>query len=94
MTIAAGGGGRPVVGQEREGSEYGYAYDTRRPADVGAHAGGKSNLVKALHSMRGVALETAKQQSQTLAVRFNARIDPAPFTAIHTVVTLLTTLRG
>ena len=38
-------------------------------------------------------LATATQRAQTLAVKFNAYPDPKPFTALHELVTLLTTLR-
>lgn len=39
-------------------------------------------------------LETATQRAQALAVRFNAFTDPEPYTALHELVTLLTTLRA
>lgn len=39
-------------------------------------------------------LETAIQRAQALAVKFNAYSDPEPFTALHELVTLLTTLRA
>lgn len=39
-------------------------------------------------------LETATQRAQALAVKFNAHTDPEPFTALHELVTLLTTLRA
>ncbi|QDX80734.1 hypothetical protein B9N43_05425 [Denitratisoma sp. DHT3] len=39
-------------------------------------------------------LEIATQRAQTLAARFNAYTDPEPFTALHELVTLLTTLRA
>ena len=39
-------------------------------------------------------LETATQRAQALAVKFNAYTDPDPFTALHELVTLLTTLRA
>jgi hypothetical protein len=39
-------------------------------------------------------LETAVQRAQALAVKFNAYTDPEPFTALHKLVTLLTTLRA
>lgn len=39
-------------------------------------------------------LETATQRAQALAAKFNAYTDPEPFTAIHKLVTLLTTLRS
>ncbi|MCX7275977.1 MAG: RloB family protein [Burkholderiales bacterium] len=39
-------------------------------------------------------LETATQRAQALATQFNAYTDPAPFTALHELVTLLTTLRA
>ena len=39
-------------------------------------------------------LETATQRAQALADNFNAYTDPEPFTAIHELVMLLTTLRG
>lgn len=38
-------------------------------------------------------LETATQRAQALAAKFNAYTDPEPFTALHELVTLLTTLR-
>lgn len=38
-------------------------------------------------------LETATQRAQALAARFTAYTDPEPFTALHELVTLLTTLR-
>lgn len=38
-------------------------------------------------------LKTATQRAQTLAAKFNAYTDPEPFTALHELVTLLTTLR-
>jgi len=39
-------------------------------------------------------LEAATQRARALAVRFNARTDPEPYTAIADLVTLLTTLHG
>lgn len=39
-------------------------------------------------------LETATQRAQALAAKFNAYADPAPFTALHELVMLLTTLRA
>lgn len=39
-------------------------------------------------------LETATQRAQALALRFNAFTDPEPYTALHELVTLLTTLRA
>jgi hypothetical protein len=39
-------------------------------------------------------LETATQRAQSLAAKFNAYSDPEPFTALHELVTLLTTLRA
>lgn len=39
-------------------------------------------------------LETATQRAQALAAKFNAYTDPKPFTALHELVTLLTTLRA
>lgn len=39
-------------------------------------------------------LETATQRAQALAAKFNAYTDPEPFTALHELVTLLTTLRA
>lgn len=39
-------------------------------------------------------LETAAQRAQALADKFNAYTDPEPFTALHKLVTLLTTLRA
>jgi hypothetical protein len=39
-------------------------------------------------------LETATLRAQALAGNFNAYTDPEPFTAIHELVMLLTTLRG
>ncbi|BCO29844.1 hypothetical protein MIZ03_4768 [Rhodoferax lithotrophicus] len=39
-------------------------------------------------------LKTATQRAQALAERFNAYTDPEPFTALHELVTLLTTLRA
>lgn len=39
-------------------------------------------------------LETATQRAQALAVKFNAYTDPEPYTALHELVTLLTTLRA
>lgn len=39
-------------------------------------------------------LDTATQRAQALAVKFNAYTDPDPFTALHELVTLLTTLRA
>lgn len=39
-------------------------------------------------------LETATQRARALAARFNAYTDPEPFTALHELVTLLTTLRA
>ena len=39
-------------------------------------------------------LKTATQRAQTLAAKFNAYTDPEPFTALHELVTLLTTLRA
>ena len=39
-------------------------------------------------------LETATQQAQALAQKFNAYTDPEPFTALHELVMLLTTLRA
>jgi hypothetical protein len=38
-------------------------------------------------------LETATQRAKALAAKFNAYTDPEPFTALHELVTLLTTLR-
>ncbi len=38
-------------------------------------------------------LETAKQRAQALAKKFNAYTEPEPYTALHELVTLLTTLR-
>nr|WP_315463162.1 RloB family protein [uncultured Rhodoferax sp.] len=38
-------------------------------------------------------LETAMQRARALAVKFNAYTDPEPFTGLHELVTLLTTLR-
>lgn len=38
-------------------------------------------------------LETATQRAQALAAKFNAYTAPEPFTALHELVTLLTTLR-
>ncbi len=39
-------------------------------------------------------LEIATQRALALAVKFNAYNDPEPFTALHELVTLLTTLRA
>lgn len=39
-------------------------------------------------------LATATQCAQALAAKFNAYSDPEPFTALHELVTLLTTLRA
>ena len=39
-------------------------------------------------------LETATQRAQVLGTQFNAYTDPEPFTALHELVVLLTTLRG
>lgn len=39
-------------------------------------------------------LETATQRALVLAAKFNAYTDPEPFTALHELVTLLTTLRA
>lgn len=39
-------------------------------------------------------LKTATQRAQALASKFNAYTDPEPFTALHELVTLLTTLRA
>lgn len=39
-------------------------------------------------------LETATWRAQALAAKFNARTDPEPFTALHELVTMLTTLRA
>ena len=39
-------------------------------------------------------LERATQRAQGLAAKFNAYDDPEPFTALHELVTLLTTLRA
>lgn len=39
-------------------------------------------------------LETATQRAQALAAKFNAYTDPEPFTALHELVMLLTTLRA
>ncbi|WP_394791192.1 RloB family protein [Rhodoferax sp.] len=39
-------------------------------------------------------LETATQRAQALAAKFNAYTAPEPFTALHELVTLLTTLRA
>lgn len=39
-------------------------------------------------------LEPATQRAQALAQRFNAYTDPEPFTALHELVILLTTLRA
>lgn len=39
-------------------------------------------------------LEAATQRAQLLAEKFNAYIAPEPFTALHELVTLLTTLRA
>lgn len=39
-------------------------------------------------------LETAMQRAQALAAKFNAYSDPEPFTALHELVMLLTTLRA
>ena len=39
-------------------------------------------------------LETATQRAQALGIQFNAYTDPEPFTALHELVMLLTTLRG
>jgi len=39
-------------------------------------------------------LETATRRAQALAAKFNARTDPEPFTALHELVTMLTTLRA
>jgi hypothetical protein len=39
-------------------------------------------------------LETATQRANALAAKFNAYTDPEPFTALHELVTLLTTLRA
>lgn len=39
-------------------------------------------------------LEVATQRAQALVVKFNAYTDPEPFTALHELVTLLTTLRA
>ncbi len=39
-------------------------------------------------------LETATQRAQSLAAKFSAYTDPEPFTALHELVTLLTTLRA
>jgi hypothetical protein len=39
-------------------------------------------------------LETATQRAQALAAKFSAYNDPEPFTALHELVTLLTTLRA
>ena len=39
-------------------------------------------------------LETATQRAQALAAKFNAHTDPEPFTALHELVMLLTTLRA
>jgi len=39
-------------------------------------------------------LGTATQRAQSLAAKFNAYTDPEPFTALHELVTLLTTLRA
>jgi len=41
-----------------------------------------------------VQLETAMQRAQALAAKFNAYTDPEPFTALHELVELLTTLRA
>ena len=39
-------------------------------------------------------LDRATQRAQALAARFNAHTDPEPFTALHTLVTHLITLRA
>lgn len=39
-------------------------------------------------------LETATQRAQALAAQFNAYTDPEPYTALHELVALLTTLRA
>ncbi|MBI2306304.1 MAG: RloB domain-containing protein [Rhodocyclales bacterium] len=39
-------------------------------------------------------LEIATRRAQALAAKFNAYTDPEPFTALHELVTLLTTLRA
>lgn len=39
-------------------------------------------------------LETATQRAQALAEKFNAYTDPEPFSGLHELVTLLTTLRA
>ncbi|MDP2881201.1 MAG: RloB family protein [Azonexus sp.] len=39
-------------------------------------------------------LEAAMQRAQALAAKFNAYTDPEPFTALHELVMLLTTLRA
>ena len=39
-------------------------------------------------------LEKATQRAQALAAKFNAHTDPEPFTALHELVMLLTTLRA
>ncbi len=39
-------------------------------------------------------LEAATLRAQALAAKFNAHTDPEPFTALHELVTLLTTLRA
>lgn len=39
------------------------------------------------------SLETATQRAQVLSAKFNAYTDPEPFTALHELVALLTTLR-
>ena len=41
-----------------------------------------------------IRLEIATQRARALAAKFNAYTDPAPFTALHELVTLLTTLRA
>ncbi len=38
-------------------------------------------------------LEAATQRAQALAAQINAYTDPEPFTALHELVALLTTLR-
>ncbi|MGP5892620.1 hypothetical protein ACTXY8_17435, partial [Pseudomonas aeruginosa] len=38
-------------------------------------------------------LEVATQRAQALAAQFNAYTEPEPFTALHELVALLTTLR-
>lgn len=61
---------------------------------LGRYLPGYEKGAGGMYSTTRERLASANQRAQALAARFNAYTDPEPFTALHDLVMLLTTLRA